>query len=501
MPVNLGVEFHGAVNAQRAGASRRTEPAWQVRADWALLVTGIAVLFAIPHDVRGDGLGRFHALEGLLRSGVLRSTRYSVVGPLFAAPLYVVGWAFGSPATVCAYFNVLLFVVFLYLFWRELRLRVSSEDARRFLLLLVYGSMFPSHIQFFYGEVFTALFVGLGVMLLSRRRAFAGWLLVGLGALNTPASILGTAFVALAYACTTRRWRYVAIPIGVFALSRLESLVCRGSLWATGYEGDGAGPGSPYLQYQGLPGFSYPLFFGILSITLSFGKGLVFFAPGLLAPFEGPPSLRRARNDLLLFLAGLVLVYARWWSWQGGRFWGPRFFLIASIPACLALASVLRSGSAPPRASRCTPDRGVDLGDAPGQSPDRQSASGPSSDLIDAPPRSLAVNGALLAATALSFWAGVNGLVFDTTGLDFCQTQPSTEPYCLYVPELSVLWHPIVSFTSAVPPPTRHLALAVIAFWAVAWLYVARNLLATVATQAVEAARSSLQRLEGGWRL
>jgi hypothetical protein len=38
------------------------------------------------------------------------------------------------------------------------------------------------------------------------------------------------------------------------------------------------------------------------------------------------------------FVVGLILIYAIWWTWAGGLFWGPRFFLFASIPASFALA-------------------------------------------------------------------------------------------------------------------------------------------------------------------
>src|SRR5260370_40624044 len=38
------------------------------------------------------------------------------------------------------------------------------------------------------------------------------------------------------------------------------------------------------------------------------------------------------------FLVGLVLVCSPWWAWYGGWFWGPRFFLFASLPASFGLA-------------------------------------------------------------------------------------------------------------------------------------------------------------------
>ncbi|HLK41403.1 MAG TPA: hypothetical protein VKU41_31855 [Polyangiaceae bacterium] len=428
--------------------------------DGVALALGVVCLLAIPHDVRGDGWPRFEAIDGWLRHGVLHSPRYSVVGPVFAIPLYLLGLALGSPASACAWFNVVLLLLFLLLVWRELRSRVSPAALRALLLLLVFASMFPSHVQFFYGEVLTTVTVSLGILLLSRRSARAGFAWIGLGALNTPASLLGVALVAGAYARSARRLRYLLVPVLLFALSRLEGRLTRGSWWATGYEGDGGGPPS-VLPYEGLPGFSYPLAFGVLSLLLSFGKGLFFFAPGILFGVRSPPSLRRAQHLLLLFVVGLVLAYARWWSWQGGWFWGPRFLLIASVPSALALALALEHPRRHP----------------------------------------LPYNAALLGATVLAFWVGVNGLVFDTTGLGFCEKARTLEALCLYVPELSVLWHPFVDFASTVPPAGRPLALGVCALWFAVCAYVTRHLVRAVASQGAELARSWVGRTAGRWRL
>src|SRR5947209_7189724 len=51
-------------------------------------------------------------------------------------------------------------------------------------------------------------------------------------------------------------------------------------------------------------------------------------------------SLLLLRWDSLLLKTGfaMILVYSSWWAWYGGWFWGPRFFLFASIPASFALA-------------------------------------------------------------------------------------------------------------------------------------------------------------------
>ena len=100
------------------------------------------------------------------------------------------------------------------------------------------------------------------------------------------------------------------------------------------------------MPYSGLPGFSYPFLFGLLAILFSFGKGLVFFTPGLFLPLkerlralgERGSALWRLHTSWLLFTASLVLIYASWWDRSGDWFWGPRFFLFASVPASFALA-------------------------------------------------------------------------------------------------------------------------------------------------------------------
>lgn len=48
---------------------------------------------------------------------------------------------------------------------------------------------------------------------------------------------------------------------------------------------------------------------------------------------------------------------------------------------------------------------------------------------------------------ALSFWAGINGSVFDQSNLDICTANNyALESLCWYAPEFSVLWRPFVVF-------------------------------------------------------
>ena len=112
-------------------------------------------------------------------------------------------------------------------------------------------------------------------------------------------------------------------------------------------------------------------------------------------------------------LAGLILVYAEWWAWYGGWFWGPRFFLMASLPASLALAVRLRR-----RRLRLFGLAGV------------------------------------LAVLTLSIWVGVDGAAFGLTDdlWSVCGTNTYAQEFlCWYTPEFSPLWRP---FLTRHPPPS-----------------------------------------------
>jgi len=161
---------------------------------------------------------------------------------------------------------------------------------------------------------------------------------------------------------------------------------------------------------------------------LSFGKGLAFFAPGLLIPLEKtderlPPRLWECYRGWMLFLAGMVLVYAKWWAWYGGLTWGPRFFLMASFPASLALAVSLRRT-----------------------------------------PRFDWKWIAVLGVLALSLWVGIDGAVFDQANMGVCQQNDWAQEFlCWYTPEFSALWRPFVA-----PSPVSPSAMLIIAFCVVA---------------------------------
>ena len=365
------------------------------------------------HQVTSDGRTRFEALSTLLESGRLADNQYSMIGPLVATPMWLAGDLTGHLEAWVGQYNLAVFVLGLATMYGLLRDRIDRTLLRRFLLLVVAGSMVAPHVTDFYGEVFTAMGVGVGLLAAVVRgqaagagTRVAGWAAVVLGAANTPASLIGLGLVGSTEALRNRRLRY-ALPVLAGTLLVLgEAWLRRGDPFDNGYAGT-VQIAKTVMPYSGREGFSYPFLLGLVAILFSFGKGIVWYLPGLLLPVR-----RRLSDDLwrvwllwTVFLAGLVLAYASWWSWYGGMYWGPRFFLIGILPASLALAVWLR-------------DAGTGL----------------------------LANLATLAVLALSVWIGANSLIFGGLWAWPCyQNYFALEALCHFTPEYSALWYPLVA--------------------------------------------------------
>lgn len=422
----------------------------RVTLEYGLLFLGWLVLLAGPHRITGDGAVRFQALDALLRQGETSpQVPYSLVGPLFSFPLWLAGQASSPSTSWCRSYNFCLFTLGLWLLDRLLRGHVGPPVRRRFLLLLLFASMCTFHVQEYFAEVFTVVLVATGTLAVTTRPAPWGWACIVLGVANTPATAVGFLLMSLYALAVTRRWRWaLVVPVGA-GLILLESFLRRGHPLATGYENNHGF--ATLLPYSGLSGFSYPFFFGLVSILFSFGKGLLFFTPGLFLPLPRSANVsadvRFVRRLWLLFTVGLVLVYARWWAWYGGWVWGPRFFLFAAVPASLALA--------------------VNLAAAEKLSPTR--------------------NLATLLVLALSFWVGAAGQAFNDPALDVCVANDyALEHLAWYVPEFSVLWRPFV-----VAIPLSVWDVVGLAVSAATFLYLAVPLLGVCMRQLASATQSA----------
>jgi hypothetical protein len=318
----------------------------------------------------------------------------------------LLGRLIASPEWWVSRYNVLVYSAGIALLYVMLRRHLAADVLAAFLLLLGTTAMLPNSLMGFGAETFTVTAAGTGLVAWSMGRWKTATLLIGVATANQPATIVGVA-LALGWWAWRRKQLRAFGPLLVGAgLWLLENTVRRGSPFRTGYENDHGF--QTLLPYSGLTGFSYPRFFGVLSLLLSFGKGLLFFTPGLVLVFRrGLEELRPIKDIVvlwLLYLAGLVLVYGGWWAWYGGGAWGPRFLLFASLPASLLLAAQVRR-----------------------------------------PPSALLPATVVLAALVLSTWVGIDGQTFGQFGQSMCPANNySLESFCWYVPEFSVLWTPFV---------------------------------------------------------
>jgi hypothetical protein len=417
--------------------------------EWSLIAASYIVLFFGFHWVGADGAERFEGLSELLGLHKIPATRYSIVGPFFSAPLWYLGkvWL-KDPKLACAYYNWVLLGVFVALLARLLKDSLEPVTVRRFLLLLVAGSMFGTHSQAYYAEVFTAACVATGALAVCLRKgAWMGWIAIVLGSANTPGVGLGAAFVCLYFTLDRRHLRYILPILAVVGIIAMEALLRKGG--KTGYEG--VRQNTTLMPYSGRPGFSYPLFLGLLSLVMSFGKGILFYAPGVFAPvrdlLKGKDALLKTYSAWLCFLVGIMLVYAKFCGWYGGVFWGPRYILFASVPASFALAlnlGVRRFG------------------------------------------RSLVS----LSMLTLSMWVAAEGVVFGQAKLDPCWVNNyALEHLCWYVPEFSPWIRP---FVSARPFKTEDFVF--LGVFAVVYLYLAVPIAVFLVRSALPYCKTQVQR-------
>jgi hypothetical protein len=407
-------------------------------------VAGFAIVFFVSgHEVLGDGLTRLSDVQNLIYNGYLTDSRYSLVMPLASVPVMLVGHVVESQEWWAARFNVIVVAVGALLAWRLLRGRTDPGLLRRTLLLLLGASLVAHELRGYDAEVFSATLVTLGVLcIVTEQRVLLGWSGIVLAVVNTPALIIGVALLVAVEVVRTRGLRYVGAVAAAAALVMLENWVRRGGPLTTGYRGTHAYV--TVLPYSGRPDFSYPLVLGVASILFSFGRGLLFFTPGLFlwlddATRRAAGACRRSITLMLVVVLGLVAVYAKWWAWYGGLSWGPRFFALAAIPASLIVVLRVR---------------------AAGQSAGRDAIT--------------------LLVLALSAWVGFTGLVSPLDPPAICSANKyALEAFCWYVPEYSSLWQPVLHH-----PPLTAATVTIGAWCLIVFGYFAAPLVVALARRA-----------------
>jgi hypothetical protein len=430
-----------------------------------LLVLGVAFyLFEFSHGIHGDGSVRYDALLATLRSGHVAPMVYSYVHPLVSAPLLLGGYLYKDGFWWICRFNAFFFLAVTYFAARESGRWPgwNAAHARRLALLLLGATMFPKHVTDYYAEVFSACTILLAILFFQRGRHALAMLAVCLSVWNTVATLVGGAFLLAFFAARSKRLRFLLVvpllPLGFL----LENWVKYGEFYPSAYVALQVGPHMP-LPYAMGPGFTYPLFFGLLNVFLSFGRGLLFFTPALVFLFH-PRVWRgdgRSRELILasaLYLAGITLVYSKYFAWHAGAFWGPRYFLFASVLAAYLLATV-----------------GGDREDSPFW-------------------RSVWV-----LLTLASCWVACQGVMFGTDFLDDCYRDAhELEFTCFYVPEYSVLWRFFI-----VAPPVTGRRVAYLAYFALVAITLCGPVVRQLAGEAIGRAHRAWRELgpASGWKI
>jgi len=371
------------------------------------LILGVALLVAsLSPTISGDGEIRLHDVIRLFRHDDIPRAQFSVIQPFLSVPLYWLGTRILTPESITAWFNCIIFVIFVYCLYRQipdLKIRFFS------IALLLCSTMFPHHLNRYDGETLTAVTVTLGFLYLINHRPIVAAVLLTIGVAQTPATFPAFVLAMCFYVWRTRQTKLLWLVTLPLLLILGETYIKYGALLNNPYV-DGNRGVKTIMPYSGLPGFSYPFFLGLISILFSFGKGLLFFIPALFMRFIIKNNKQDSKivlliDVLLLFVSGMVLTYAKWWSWYGGNSWGPRFFLIGCVPASLILAIWLS---------------------------DRQQK------MIGL------VSGCFILI--LSSWVCIQGFVYAEKNLEICTQNNYTQEFlCWYTPEFSPIWRQFIT--------------------------------------------------------
>src|SRR5215831_418587 len=128
-----------------------------------LVVGWMLLLFLAPHHIGGDGPYRYGAIEKIIEQGRVSPVMYSLIGPLFSAPLYLLGKWIGTPEWWVARFNTIFFGLGALLIYQLLQHSISSRLLRRFLLLTMLASMMSQELLGYGAEVFNSVSVAAGL--------------------------------------------------------------------------------------------------------------------------------------------------------------------------------------------------------------------------------------------------------------------------------------------------------------------------------------------------
>lgn len=354
-----------------------------------ILLLMLIIFFSDNGQISGDGTLRWEALRELMDNHHLTPDKYSIIQPLAAAPLFVIGDLYvkakrlfrqGESTDVdSAYrlkiikgvvqrFNKFIILFIALWFYRYLKkgLAWSRERASLATLFLLWGSLLIPHARDFYSECLwtglslAALTIWSSIWGLSGRRIpkFTIISFIIITSLLIPLNptlviVLGgmAVIISLGRLWISRRpgktlnlgtvlkpdmlLLTVSISAGIL-LCFLENYLRRGRVTDFGYTGEG---------------FTVPFASGFFGLLISPTRGILFFIPtffcGFWLLFDRDILNKNESNKVfillsLLYSAILPCAYAKWHTWHGGWYWGPRFLLPLSILGSLYYVILLK---------------------------------------------------------------------------------------------------------------------------------------------------------------
>jgi hypothetical protein len=293
---------------------------------------------AVPE---GNGLvgpdGRLYPKAGLGQA--LASAPFFVVGRVTSAVFPARLRAFYTRAVTSLVSPVAGAVLALACVLLFLELGLGPRESLALAAIAALGTPLWVYAKLYLSEALVAAGLGLELLGVVRWRRGGGAGAAALAALGlgvaalTKYAILPVALALLAPTLPAwRRWRGALASAAVLAaflwIALLYNQARTGSPWGTGYGRQGT-----------LGAFSTPLLAGLYGLTLSSGKGLLWYAPIVaLAPAGFVAWWRSDRALAVGALAGVivtVLLYAGFEHWAGDGSWGPRY-LVPLVPVLVA---------------------------------------------------------------------------------------------------------------------------------------------------------------------
>ncbi len=320
---------------------------------WSLATSAVLAVFALlaampPMSSVDDRMRRDAVF--VLASGHGTFIKYSIVLSAVAVVPYRLGRAIGLGQWTIDQFVLLVWVAWSLLIGARLHALRGTKFAVGVVTLTTF-SMFSLYVTGFNAEAFALMLVSYGALLTldggrTRTRAI-GAAVMAVGAACIPVQVFALGVVGVVMLVRRRNPWFVGAAVAAAAMVVADATWSNGHLSFSKYVEDEIGRFSELLPWGNVARFGYPLVFGLVGILFSFGRGLVWFQPGLflrsVRTSDDTDVVRTWRRTLTLLVIVMVPLYSKWWAWYAGFAFGPRFFLLGVVPAAVVVTERLQS--------------------------------------------------------------------------------------------------------------------------------------------------------------